>query len=501
VARPSVLSHPALILGGIALAIHLAVNAQYGYFRDELYFIVCGRTPAWGYVDQPPLVPLIAAFIDRAAPASLLALRTLPAVMAALLIAATVAFVRFLGGRAFAQWIAGLCVLLAPIDLVWGLFLFTDLFLPLAWLGCAALLIRMLRTGDPRGWVPFGIIVGLALWSKYLILFDLAALAAALPFSPLRRTLITPWPYLGALAALAIISPNVVWQWRHGWPFIELGAAAGDKNVALPLPAYLMSQVVLLNPGAAIVWIAGLIAVAFSPQWRLYRIFGLQWAVLMVIEVGTHGKDYYAASLYPPLFAFGAMAIEGWVGQVGVRSALAVLVVAFGSVGAPMAIPILPIDRFVAYQHALGFEQPARETGPKSALPQIFADQFGWREMAKAISDAYWALPEAERTKAVFAANNYGEAAAVDVFGDRLPPSISGHNNYFIWGPRGHDGEVLIRVTHDPDEENRRCTSTEIVGKIENPYAMPAENHLSLLICRGWNRPLIANWAQFKNYR
>jgi len=495
------LTHPAFVLGVLTLALHAYANQHYGFFRDELYFIVCGRHPDWGYVDQPPLLPLIAAFTDWLAPGSLTVLRALSAAIAAANILATVLLVRLLGGRAFAQWIAGLCVLLAPIQLVGGMFLFTDLFLPLAWMGCSALLIRMLGTGDQRGWIPFGAIVGFALWSKYLILFDLVALALTLPFTPLRRALLTRWPYLGALIALIIIAPNLVWQWRHGWPFLELGAAgANGKNVALSLPAYLWSQVILLNPGAAIVWIAGLAAVTFSPRWRLYRLFALQWAVLMLIEVASHGKDYYAASLYPPLFAFGAAAIEALVRPLAVRGALVAVILAIGLIGLPMALPVLPIDSFIAYQNALGAKPVARERGDLAALPQTFADMFGWREMAKAVSEVYWALPADDRAKAVFGGRNYGEAAAVDVFGDRLPPSISGHNNYFLWGPRGHDGEVIILLRRDPDEEKNGYASVEVAGRIENPYAMPYETNLFILVCRGRKSSLIADWPQVRNY-
>jgi len=492
---------PAFVLGTISLLLHIFANQHYGFFRDELYFIVCGRHAAWGYVDQPPLVPLIAGFADWAAPGSLLALRLLPAIVATATIAAAIALVRLLGGRMFAQWIAGLCVLLAPFQLIAGMFVFTDMFLSLCWIGCAALLVLILRTGDQRGWIPFGLIVGFALWSKYLILFDLAAMAVALPFTPLRRALITRWPYLGAAIALAIIAPNLIWQWRHGWPFIELGAAgANGKNVALSLPAYLISQVMLQNPGAAIVWIAGLTAVAFAPRWRLYRLFALQWAALMLIEVASHGKDYYAASLYPPLFAFGAVAIEEFARHIAWRGGLVFIVAIFGLAGLPMALPVLPVDTFIAYEQALGVKPVSRERGGLGALPQPFADMFGWREMAKAVSDAYWALPPDDRAKAVFGAGNYGEAAAVDVFGDHLPPSISGHNNYFLWGPRGHDGAVIIALSRNPDDDRDEYTSVETVGRLDNPYAMPFEGHLFVVVRRGRKSSLITNWAQVKNY-
>lgn len=135
-----------------------------------------------------------------------------------------------------------------------------------------------------------------------------------------------------------------------------------------------------------------------------------------------------------------------------------------------------------------------------SALPQLYADMFGWREMAQQVSQAYWTLPEDERAKAVFAGNNYGEAAAVDVFGDRMPRSISGHNNYFIWGPRGHDGSVIIRLTGKPEALREAYAQIHIVGKIESPYAMPDETNLFVVVCRNRKSSLIEDWSQFKNY-
>jgi len=504
--RASRLTHPAAILGLLALAIHAFANQHYDFFRDELYFIVCGRHPAWGYVDQPPLVPLIAGLADWAAPGSLLALRAMPALMSALNIAGAVLLTRRLGGGVFAQWLAGLCVLLAPFDLAIGALLDTDIFQPLAWIGCAWVLIDILEKGDQRRWLLIGAITGFALWSKYMILFDLVALALVMPFTPLRRSFLTPWPYLAGLIAAVIIAPNVIWQWSHGWPFLELGAnGASGKNIALSLPDYLLSEVVLFGPANAIVWIAALLGLGFFRRWRLYRIFALQYAVFVVMEVALHGKDYYAAALYPPLFAFGATVIETTVSRAALRGALAAAVVALGLIAMPMAIPILPVDRFVAYERALGYTPAPMETRALSDLPQQYADMFGWREMARQVSQAYWALPEEERAKAVFAANNYGEAAAVDVFGandngQRLPPSISGHNNYFIWGPRGHDGSVVIRVTSKPEAAKESYGQVDIVGQLNDPHAMPDEAHLYVVVCRGRKSSLIADWPQFKNY-
>jgi 4-amino-4-deoxy-L-arabinose transferase-like glycosyltransferase len=494
-------THPAFVLGVLTLLIHAVANQHYDFFRDELYFIVCGRHPDWGYVDQPPLVPLIAGFADWAMPGSLLALRAMPALMSAFTVAAAVLLAGRLGGKRFAQWLAGLCALLAPFHLSLGLLLVTDLFQPLAWLVCTWVLIDILETGDQRRWLVIGAITGFALWSKYMILFDLVALAAVMPFTPLREAFRTPWPYLAGLLASLIIAPNLIWQWQHGWPFLEIGAhGASGKNIAMSLPQYLLNEVVLFGPTAAIVWIAALAALAFSARWRLYRVFALQWAVFILIEVALHGKDYYAAALYPPLFAFGAVAIETAISRAALRGVLVALIVAVGIWAAPMAIPVLPIDRFIAYETALGYKPAPMETRALSDLPQLYADMFGWHDMARQVSQAYWALPEEDRAKAVFVAGNYGEAAAVDIFGDRLPPSISGHNNYFIWGPRGHDGSVVIRVTGKPEAARESYNQVDIVAQLDDPHAMPDEAHLFVVVCRNRKSSLIADWPQFKNY-
>jgi 4-amino-4-deoxy-L-arabinose transferase-like glycosyltransferase len=493
--------HPALVLGLVAVSLHAWVNGRYGYFRDELYFIICGRHPDWGYVDQPPLVPWLAATADYLAPGSLRLLRAIPALMSAATIAATLFLVRQLEGRAFAQWVAGLCVLLAPVNLALGTLFTTDAFLSFAWTVCAVLIVRILRTGNHRLWLCLGVVAGLVLWSKYLIVLNFAALAIVLPITPLRRGLATPWPYLGVLAAIVIISPNLAWQWRHGWPFLEL-AHNGSlyKNVALRPTDYLGQQILLLNPLAAPVWIAGLAALAASARRRLYRVFALQYVALIAIAVLLHGKDYYAASLYPPLFAFGAAAIEVWLAKPLLRGALAGGIVLSGVLAAPMAIPLMPVDTLIAYEGAVGFRPTFGEKAALGALPQTFADMFGWRDMAARVSAAYWALPAEDRAKATFYANNYGEAAAIDMFGDRLPPAISGHNNYFLWGPRGHDGSVLIGLARNLDQARSRCDAIVPVDRIESPYAMPYETGLFIVVCRGWKGSLIDDWPSLKMY-
>jgi len=496
---------PWLWLGLATLTIHLLFNSGFGIFRDELYFIVCGDRPAWGYVDQPPLVPLIASWSHALFGNFLVGFRLAPALAMTATVALTAQFARVLGGGRFAQWLAGLCVLGSGQFLAIGMLLTTDLIQPLTWLGLSWCLVRLLQTGDERWWAPFGVIAGIGLFSKYLIAFYLLALGVGILATPLRRSLLRSWLYAGAAVALLIVLPNVLWQQQHGWPFLELGeAGAGGKNIALSPLAFFAQQILLVGPMAAPVWIAGLWALTARPGFAAYRIFPIAYVLLFVLFVATHGKAYYLSSIYPTLLGAGAVAVEGWLKTKAARGAALAAVALAGAFLSPLAIPILPVRTYIAYAHAIGMgpSVAASEHHKMGVLPQHFADMFGWPEMAAKVAKVYWSLPPADRAKAVFYGNNYGEAAAIDVFGRPLglPPAISGHNNYFLWGLQGHDGSVIIRIGGNRDELLKEFRRVDQAGYIDEPYAMPYETNQPIYVERGLLVPLGPAWASSKHF-
>ena len=383
---------PWFVLGVLTFLIHLFANAGYGIFRDELYFIVCGRHLAWGYVDQPPLVPLLAAWSYALAGDWLTGFRLIPALALSATVAMTAAFAGAIGGGKFSQWLAGLCALGAPQFLAIGLLFTTDTFQAMTWLGCAWCLIRLEQTKDERWWLAFGAIAGFSLLSKYLIAFFLLALAVGLLGTPLRRSLRKPWLYAGVLLAAAMVLPNVLWQQAHGWPFLELGKTASHgKNIALSPLAFFAQQFLLIGPLAAPVWLAGLWACISRPRFAVYRAFPIAYVLLFAVFVATHGKAYYLTYFYPVLFGIGAVAIEGWVRNIGLRGlALAGLTIA-SIVIAPLAIPLMPEDTFIRYAGALGLgpSATAAENLKLSRLPQHFADMHGWPAMAQKVAAAF----------------------------------------------------------------------------------------------------------------
>ena len=500
-----VVGAPALWLGAACFVVHLIANAHYDVFRDELYFIVCGEHPAFGYVDQPPLVPLIAGASHAWFGTALTPLRLIPALAMATTVALTADFARRLSGGRFAQSLAGLCVLLAPVFLVDGVLLTTDCLQPLTWLACAWMLARLAESGDERWWLGFGGVVGVSLESKYLIAFYLVGLAFGVVATPLRRSLARPWIYAGAALALALALPNVVWQAQHGWPFLEVGRAdAGSKSVAQSPLGLLLQQALFVGPASAPVWLAGLWRLGAQPPRPQLRALAIAYVVLAAIFVVARGKAYYLAPAYPVLFAAGGVAWEAWLRRPTVRGVAIAVVVVPGLFAAPTVLPILPPGALVAYMRAGGFSPDATQTERMklAALPQYFADMFGWREMAAAVSTVYRGLPPDERAQAVFFAQNYGEAAALDVYGPALggPPAISGHNAFYLWGPEGASGAVVVTIGVDAGKIGRFYDDVRAVGRFDAAYAMPYETGLTIWVLSQPRAPLAAIWSALKHY-
>ena len=354
---------PAFFVALATLAIHLLVNGGYGFFRDELYFIVCGQHPDWGYVDQPPLIPLIAAGSYALFGNFLLGFRLVPALALAVTAALTVEFTRLLGGGRFAQWLAGLCFLTAGYFLGDGVYLSTDALQPLTWLGVSWCLVRLIQTGNERWWIAIGPIVAISLWSKYQIAFYVVALAVGMVATPLRRSLTRPWIYAGAALALVLVLSNILWQGAHGWPFLELGAAGvAGKNIALSPLDFFHQQVLLIGPLAAPVWLIGLWAAAIRPRHAAYRIFPIAWFLLCLVFIVAHGKASYLASIYPALLGFGGVAIEQGLKNLAARRVVFAVIAVTGILFAPFAVPLLPVKIFLAYANALGVKPSATAT-------------------------------------------------------------------------------------------------------------------------------------------
>jgi len=490
-----------------ALLVHLLTNGRYGYFRDELYYIACGRHLDFGYVDQPPLSILLLRLSQLLLGDSLFAIRLLPALSGAAIVALTGIIAREMGGRAWAVALACAGSLCALFNLAVGNFFSMNAFEPLFWMGCVYLLLRIVNGGSPTLWLWFGVLLGIGVESKHSTVFFGVGILVALLLTPERRHFARKWIWLGGIIALAIALPNILWQALHHWPTYELlsNIAHSNKNIALSPAQFIAQQAVFMNPGTLPLWLAGLFWLFGSRDGRRYRVIGIIYLVTLAEFIVLHGKSYYLAPAYPMLFAAGGVAVDRifaarlkWI-----KPAFLVAIIAMGALCAPLVLPILPPDKLVAYMRAIHMEPPRTETSHTEALPQIFADQFGWEQMVGSVAHAYHHLrPEDEKHAAIFC-QNYGEAGAIDFFGPKLglPPAISGHQNYFLWGPRDWTGEVILVLDTNDEDERELFGSVEDLGQVvSSPWAMPFERRMHIFLCRDLNVSVRELWSRVKNW-
>ena len=485
------------LLGGLAFLtflLHLAFYKGFGFFRDELYFIACGEHLAWGYVDQPPGVAVVAWASRRVLGDALLAVRFVPMLFASAQVLLAGLTARAMGGGRYAQALASLCVMAAPI--YFGSYLNTDMFMTLGWAACAWAATRILAGESPKLWLLFGLFAGLALQGKHAMFFFGLAFVAGLLFSAQRKMLANPWIWAGGALAFLIALPNLIWEYTHHWATYELlsNIAKSDKNLVLGPGKYLLSNVLLLAPLTQPIWGVVMLWCLFAKDGRRFRALGWTWVAAYVIFVLLKGKNYYLAPVYSTLFAAGAVAVESWLARrpsLRLRAVLQPALVALVLLGCmviwPFAMPMMPVEKFIAYEEALHIAPPKTETMALNKLPQQYADMFGWPEMAAAVAKVYNSIPPERRVGCGIFAQNYGEAGAIDYFGRQygLPPALSGHQSYWLWGPRGYTGQCLIVVGDRREKLEQLFREVVQAGETYQQYAIPYENHRAIWIVRG----------------
>jgi hypothetical protein len=486
-------------------ATHMALAHRYGIFRDELYYVACGRHLAFGYVDHPPLVALMARVTCAVLGDSVRALRVLPAVCAAASVWLGAELARTFGGGRFAQGLAAVCILVAPEFLGTCHILSMNCVLPVAWTAAALFATRALVHGQERAWIAFGVACGVGLLAKHSTLFFGASLAAGLVATSARRCLLGRGPWIGLGIALLMLAPNLVWEMVHGWPTLEfMHNARTDKMVALGVVGFVRAQVDDVLVFSLPVWLAGVAWLLATHRGRPIRFLGVAFVVVYAMILLGDGKPYYVAPVFPVAFAAGGVAVEHRLRSRIARVAVVAVLLAGGAVAAPMALPILDEATFIRYAAALGASPRSDEKHERGLLPQFQADQHGWEAMATKAARAYQSLtPEEQRTAAIYG-GNYGEAGAIDYFGPRwgLPPAWSGHNAYFTWGPPSAErGAVMIAVGNFAcDDWSNVYDRTDKVDETHDPYAMPYENHIPVCVLRGLKEPLVQVWLRRRHF-
>jgi 4-amino-4-deoxy-L-arabinose transferase-like glycosyltransferase len=485
---------PAL-LGLAVTAVLVAVSGRYGYHRDEFYYLASGRHPAFGYLDQPPLTPLVARAEYELFGDSVVALRLAPSLAIGLTVLVTALIAKELGGGLGARALAAGAVAAGAFPVGTGHILSTSTFDLLAWVVLSWLLVRALRDGG-RVWLAAGAAAGLALQNKTLVVALLGAVALGVLAVGPRTVFRDRWLWLGALLAAAVWAPNLVWQAAHGWPQLSMATQIATVGNGGSEPRWLFPVFQLLLFGLPLVpvWLAGLRALVREPALHRARAFAVAYGLLFVALLAVGGKPYYLAGMYPVLLAAGAEPTLRWVrrGRLGRqgggrRWALGAALAVTAAVTAVLMLPLVPARLLPG--------------SPIVAVSPIAADTVGWPEYLATVSAVYRSLPADERATAVVLTRNYGEAGALDLFRDHtdLPPAYSGHNSYADWGPPPGSAGPVVAVGFEEPVLRQWFGRVDLAARLDNGIGLDnLEQGRPVWVCADRLAPWSAIWPRLR---
>ncbi len=484
---PAFAAGPVAAVVAALAALLTAVSGRYGFHRDELYFLVAGQHPAWGYLDQPPLTPMLARASTAVFGDTLVGLRVAATALACVAVVVVALLARELGADRRAQALAAACAAVSGFVLATGHMLVTASADLVAWLVISLFTLKLLRTGDGRWHLAIGAAIGVGMLNKWLVALLVVGLLAGLLITGPRRALRTWWLAAGAGVALLLALPNLWWGAAHGWPQFAVAAMISDDVGVENRVMFFPLQVLQLSPLFVPVWVAGLLRMWRDPDVRWARPFTAAYLLFVVAMLVFGGKSYYLMPLLLVALAAGVVPVLRWV-LAGRRHALAAGAFATAvAISVVAALPVLP-QRVSVHLAELNNEQ---------------VEQMGWPEFVGVVARAWDRVPPADRDRAVVLAQSYGEASAITRFGPGLglPAAHSGHMSYADWGapPDTADGPVVL-VHPEPERVAalfRGCVVTDVVGG-----ELALNNELSentVLLCEGPAQPWSRLWPSLRH--
>jgi 4-amino-4-deoxy-L-arabinose transferase-like glycosyltransferase len=474
-------------------------NGQSGWHRDELDFLDSARHLAWGYVAYPPFTPFVGRIALTLFGPSLLGVRFFSTLAQALAMVLTGWMARELGGRRWAQVLAAIATTIAPYAILGSVLFLYSSFDYLWWVLIAYLMIRLLKSDDPRWWLGIGAAIGLGMLTKYTLVFLVAGIAVGVILTRTRRYLLSPWLWGGVALAALIVLPNLIWQFRHNWIWLDFIRAIHTRDVRSGRAAgYLIEQFIFTTNLVTIpLWVAGLYGYFFAALGRRYRLMGCLFVVPFALFLYTEGRPYYLAPAYPMLFAAGAVLAEQWLSSWSVAAARAVRTyvwAAFAISGiafALIALPVAPVN--------------SRLWDIASDINGELKEQIGWPELVETVAGIYNGLPAEEKPQTAILAGNYGEVGAIDLYGPAygLPQAISGVNSYWYRGYGNPPPQTVIVVGLYASRLAYLFDSCQQAGRITNRYGVLNEetrDHAIILLCRGPRRTWQESWPRLRSF-
>lgn len=474
---------PVWLIAGIVAAIHLAVATRFGWHRDEFYYVICGRHPAWGYVDQPPLTPFLAR-LAADLPSGVLPLRILAIAAEVGCVVLTAVLAAEFGGRRRAQIIAAAAVAVCPVFVGASMLFGTTVLDQLAWVAVFVLVARALRVGTVAAWLFVGIVAGIGLENKDTIAVLLLGIAIGLPLFR-RDALRTPGPWLAGVVAIVLALPNIRWDAENGWPNLAMAHSLAAKQGG-PLGTLIQMlelPILLCGPPLILFWFSGVRWLG-SRAGRAHRWTLVVAIVAVVVFTAANGKNYYPAPVLAALFAAGAVRAEA-VGTslVRVRIALAISAV----VALVLGLPVLPVT------------VESRLAAGKSTMMETY----GWPRFVSEVEQAAATLPP---DTPIFT-SNYGEAGALTMLGPSAgihQPVYSGHDNYTFWGPPpGSPDRVLCVGMFTAAQLRRGWSEVREIAPITLPDGLvdsEVRQHAAIYECRRPHGTWARMWPRLRHF-
>ncbi|MGD0407954.1 MAG: glycosyltransferase family 39 protein [Candidatus Limnocylindrales bacterium] len=478
---------PVVAVAGVMFVGLMALSGAYGFHGDEMYFIVAGQHPAFGYVDQPPLTPLLSAASVALFGISPTAVRLLPAFEMALIVILVALIARDLGGSGRAQVLAAITAALSGYLGAGHLNSTSDLDF-LAWAIVLWLLVKLLAGADRRLWLVLGVVTGIGLENKDTLLFLGAGLAVGLVLARRWDVVRSPWAWAAIGIALLIWAPNLAWQATNGWPQLTMAQAISqyaDDNRSQIVPLLWLFTGPLLFPVSA----AGLLWVLRAKPAAPWRALGIAAVVALLLVVISGGKAYYVIGVAPVFMAAGAILLDRWLGRGHFRvkaGGFVTAAVLSGALIAYLTLPLLPLATFA-----------------KSSLPATvpdIANEVGWPQFVTTVENVVSSLPADERAHAVILTNDYSEASPLILLGTGLPPVYSGHNSFWSWGPPPADLTVVVHVGDwRPTDWSQLFVGCHVVAHIDNGLGIEnAEQGKAVSVCTGLRAPWTMLWPELR---
>jgi 4-amino-4-deoxy-L-arabinose transferase-like glycosyltransferase len=478
-------------------ALHILTNGQYGFHRDELATLDDARNLAWGYVAYPPVTPFLGRLSLELFGPSLRGARFFPTLAQAVSVVLTGLMARELGGNRFAQVTAALTVAIAPVSLASATLLQYVAFDYMWWVVTAYLVIRLLRSEDPRLWLAIGGAIGLGMMTKYSMVFLVAGLVLGVVATDARKDLKSRWLWMGIGVSLLIFLPNFIWQIRHHFISLDFLRHIHARDVRIGRTDGFWSDQLTITtcPVTLPLWVTGLSSLFVVPEFRRYRPIAWMFIVPFTLFVIAKGRGYYTAPAYPMLLAAGAVMEDRWTQGLspGWSRLLRVGTLAVTPIGGlVVAAAVLPVA-------------PVGSAWWEKANVGDFREEIGWPELVSEVARIRDSLPAEERDRTGILAANYGEAGAIDLYGTAfgLPKAISGVNSYWLRGYGDPPPEALIVLGLSGEVANDLLESCEVAGHVTNRYGIRNEEtleHPDIFVCSRPRNSWPEFWEKFRHF-